>query len=81
MPVVLISYFEGTKAYKFHDPDIKHIHTSRNVTIDGNRGWKWTSGGSVDEPAVQREFVVKFYIVRALEINEDEGTTQGDRMC
>jgi hypothetical protein len=79
--MVLISCFEGTKAYKLNDLDIKHIHTSRNVTIDENRGWKWTSGGSVDEPAVQQEFVVRFYIVRALEINEDEGTTQGDRMC
>jgi hypothetical protein len=79
--MVFIGYIEGTKAYNLHDPDIKHIHTSRNVTIDENRGWKWTSGGSVDEPVAQREFVVKFYITRVLEFNEDEGTPQGNRMC
>jgi hypothetical protein len=81
MPMVFIGYFEGTKAYRLHDPDIKHVHTSLIVIIDENRGWKWTSGGSVNEPVAQREFVVKFYITRALEFNEDEGTPQGNRMC
>jgi hypothetical protein len=49
--------------------------------LEWNSFRKWTSGGSVDEPVAQREFVVKFYITRVLEFNEDEGTPQGNRMC
>jgi hypothetical protein len=79
--MAFIGYFEATKAYMLHDPYIKCVHTSRNVIINENKGWKWTSGGSVDEPATQREFVVKFYNVHAPEINGDEGTPQGGRMC
>jgi hypothetical protein len=49
--MVFIGYFEGTKVYMLLDSGTEHIHTPRNAIFDKNRGWKWTSGVSVDEAA------------------------------
>jgi hypothetical protein len=63
-----------------YDLGTEHVHTSRNVIFNENRGWKLTSGVSIDEPVVQQEFMLKFYTALALEINNDEGAPQGGCM-
>jgi hypothetical protein len=75
VPMVLVGYEVGSKAYRMYEPSTKCLHVSRDVVFDEEACWNWEEPG---EPPASSSFTVEYhsYVDRAT--TGKKGAAEGD---